>query len=85
MAEISMSKMTLKNGFLYIKNLWMKNAVFLNEELNSIDLKKNIKGIFVDIGECGQILLKNNSSGLIESASGTFVPTKLMDRYVTSN
>ena len=73
------------NGFPYIKSLWIKNAIYLNEELNSIDLKKNIKGIFVDIGECGQIILKNDSSELIESASGTFVPTKLMDKYVTSN
>ena len=74
-----------ENGFLHVKNLWIKNAVFLNEELNSIDLKNNVKGVFVDIGECGQILLKGNGSELIESASGTFVPTKLMDRYATSN
>jgi len=74
-----------ENGFLHIKNLWMKNAVFLNEELNSVDLKNNIKGVFVGIGEFGQILLKDDSSELIESASGTFVPTKLMDRYATSN
>ena len=73
------------NGFSYIKSLWIKNAIYLNEELNSVDLNKNIKGIFVDIGECGQIILKNDSSELIESTSGTFVPTKLMDQYVTSN
>ena len=74
-----------ENGFSYIKSLWIKNAIYLNEELNSIDLKKNIKGVFVDIGECGQILLKDDSSKLIESTSGTFVPTNLMDNYVTSN
>jgi len=73
------------NGFSYIKSLWIENAIYLNQELNSIDLKKNIKGIFVDIGECGQMILKNDSSELIEIASGTFVPTKLMDKYVTSN
>ena len=73
------------NGFSYIKSLWIKNAIFLNEELISIDLKKNIKGVFVDIGECGQIFLKDESGELIESASGTFLPTKLMDKYVTSN
>ena len=74
-----------ENGFFHIKNMWIKNAVFLNEELNSIDLKNNVKGVFVDIGECGQILLKGNGSELIESASGTFVPTKLMDMYAISN
>ncbi len=73
------------NGFSYIKSLWIKNALYLNEELNSVDLNKNIKGIFVDIGEYGQIILKNDNSELIESTSGTFVPTKLMDQYVTSN
>ena len=66
-------------------NCAKKNAIFLNEELISIDLKKNIKGVFVDIGECGQILLKDESGELIESASGTFLPTKLMDKYVTGN
>ncbi len=74
-----------KNGFFLIKSLWVKNAVYLNEELQSIDLKNNIKAIFVGIGEYGQILLKNENSGLIESTSGTFVPTKLMDMYVTGN
>ena len=72
-------KVWYDNGFSYIKQLWIENALFLNDDLYSIDLKKNFKGKFVDIDEFGQIILKDNNGYLIKLSSGTFLPTKLMD------
>ena len=71
-------KIWYDNGFSYIKELWIENALFLNDDLYSIDLKKNFTGKFVDIDEFGQIILKDNKGNLTKLSSGTFLPTKLM-------
>ena len=71
-------KIWYDNGFSYIRELWIENALFLNDDLYSIDLKKNFTGKFVDIDEFGQIILKDNKGNLTKLSSGTFLPTKLM-------
>ena len=66
-------------GFSYIKNLWIKDALFLNEELSSIDLKQNVKGKFIGLGELGQIIIKDKNNQITQLSSGTLLPIKLMD------
>ena len=65
-------------GFPYIKNLWMKDALFLNEEMCSVDLKQNIKGTFIGLGELGQIIIQDKNNETTQLSTGTLLPTKLM-------
>jgi len=65
-------------GFSYIKNLWIKDALFLNEELCSVDLKQNVKGKFIGLGELGQIIIQDKNNQTTQLSSGTLLPIKLM-------
>ena len=48
----------LKNGFEYIRNEWKKHADFIGKEVISSKLDNSIHGVFDDIGDNGEMLIR---------------------------
>ena len=73
---IKFLKLWHDQGFEYIKTLWLRNALFLNQELYSTDLKKKIIGKFFDINDLGQMIIIDKKNKSLNISSGTFVPSR---------
>ena len=63
-----------EQGFEYIKALWLKNVLFLKQELYSTDLKNRIIGKFLGIDNLGQMIIKDKTNNSLNISSGTFIP-----------
>ena len=63
-----------EQGFEYIKTLWLKNVLFLKQELHSTDLKNRVIGKFLGINDLGQMIIKDKTNNSLNISSGTFIP-----------
>ena len=63
-----------EQGFEYIKAQWLKNVLFLKQELHSTDLKNRVIGEFLGIDDLGQMIIKDKSNNSLNISSGTFIP-----------
>ena len=63
-----------EQGFKYIKVLWLKNVLFLKQELHSTDLKNRVIGKFLGIDDLGQMIIKDKTNNSLYISSGTFIP-----------
>ena len=57
--------------------LHIKKIIFPSQCL--LDLKQNVQGTFIGLGELGQIIIQDKNNQIIQLSSGTLLPIKLMD------
>jgi BirA family biotin operon repressor/biotin-[acetyl-CoA-carboxylase] ligase len=62
-------------GFKNLRNLWLKNAYKLKREILINDSQTMIKGIFEDLDEFGNLLLKTSQKTILISAGDILNPS----------
>ncbi len=75
----------LKNGFEYIRKEWKKHADFIGKEVISSKLDNSIHGVFDDIGDNGEMLIRTNELKEIRISSGSVIPLEMVEKYVASD